>query len=180
MAELPDISEFEQITSAESLNKSVEAISQTIGNELKGQNWTALIVLKGSSLFASDLCRLLEPYLPSLTFEFISISTYKNALSPQAKPQFSWESESDWNNKNILIIEDIVDSGATLNFLSQNLISRGALRVECVSMTLKEGVTPSYNPRWNAILSPNRFLIGSGLDLAGKHRHLPGIWALRE
>lgn len=180
MAELPDIKDFEQIISADSLRESVEAIALQIGKQLQGQEWTALVVLKGSSFFASDLCRLLEPYLPNLNLEFISISTYKDALSPQLEPEFSWESESDWNKKNVLIIEDIVDSGATLKFLSKNLLSRGALRVECVSMTLKEGVTPSYLPKWNAILSPNRFLIGSGLDLAGKYRHLPGIWALRE
>jgi len=132
-------------------------------------------LLKGSFLFLADLVREIRA---PLQVDFLVASSYGAGTSSSGEVRLLYEPPSDLEGRTVLLVEDIVDSGTTLERLVPLLERRGARRVDVCTLLHKRlpGVTAEV--RWVGFDAPNSFLVGYGLDHAEHFRHLPYIASL--
>ena len=162
------------------ISKIVSDLGQRITNEYKGSDkpLIVIIILKGSLIFASDLIRKIE--LP-LEIEFMKVSSYgagtKNSGEIKIHLDLNREHLEDYN---ILIIEDIVDSGRTLSRLTQLLKNRNANNVKtCTLLDKPSRREVEFAPDFSGATIPDEFVIGYGLDFDEKYRNLPFVGILK-
>lgn len=132
-------------------------------------------LLKGSFLFLADLVRELR--VP-LQVDFLVASSYGAGTSSSGEVRLLYEPPSDLEGRTVLLVEDIVDSGTTLERLVPLLERRGARRVEVCTLLHKRLPRATAKVRWVGFDAPNSFLVGYGLDHAEHFRHLPYIASL--
>ena len=142
----------------------VKEMGAEITRDFEGKDLTVICILKGAVVFFVDLIREID--LP-MTMDFMAISSYGSATKPI-------------NGKDVLIIEDIVDSGMTLSFLKENLLSRGAASLHIATLLDKpERRRVPLHVDYSGFTIPDEFVVGYGLDYAEKYRNLPDIGVLR-
>lgn len=130
-------------------------------------------VLKGAFMFLSDLSKQVD--LP-IEFDFMAVSSYGAATRSSGVVRIVKDLEIDLSGRHVLIVEDIIDSGLTLQFLRKNLLARGPASVEVCALLVKEGlqkVDPQL--RYVGFGIPPEFVVGYGLDAAERYRNLPYI-----
>lgn len=132
-------------------------------------------VLKGAFVFLSDLARALT--LP-VQIDFVSASSYGDGRNSSGIVRIEHDLRMSVQGRNILLVEDIVDSGVTLDHLVSLFMERGAATVEMCTLLHKRIATPAREPRFVGFDAPNSFLVGYGLDHAEDFRHLPYIASL--
>lgn len=132
-------------------------------------------VLKGAFVFMSDLARALT--LP-VQVEFISVSSYGDGRVSSGTVRIEQEPRMPVRGRNLLLVEDIVDSGTTLDQVVSLLRERGAASIETCALLHKRIASPEHEPRFVGFDAPNAFLVGYGLDDAEDFRHLPYIASL--
>ena len=160
------------ITENEIANR-VNEIAANLNHNCAGEKNILLIsILKGSFIFTADLVR-------KLTFEFdlafMEISSYGNSKEP-GKIQLRLESHLDLKDKNIFIIEDIIDTGNTINFLSCHFEKKGIKSIEYVTLLLKnEKYKTNQTIKYIGFNINDVFVAGYGMDYDGKYRNLPYI-----
>lgn len=132
-------------------------------------------LLKGSFLFLADLVR--EIRLP-IHVDFLVASSYGAGTSSSGEVRLLYEPPSDLDGRTVLLVEDIVDSGTTLERLVPLLERRGAKRVDVCALLHKRLPGVTVDVRWTGFDAPNSFLVGYGLDHAEHFRHLPYIASL--
>ncbi|MBB4687775.1 hypoxanthine phosphoribosyltransferase [Amycolatopsis jiangsuensis] len=133
-------------------------------------------VLKGAVMFMTDFARALE--LPS-QLEFMAVSSYGSSTSSSGVVRILKDLDRDIAGRDVLIVEDIVDSGLTLSWLLKNLASRNPASLEVVSLLRKpEAVKVDVPVRYIGFDIPNEFVVGYGLDYAERYRDLPYIGTL--
>ncbi|MGH7883482.1 MAG: hypoxanthine phosphoribosyltransferase [Candidatus Dormibacteraceae bacterium] len=135
-----------------------------------------IVVLKGATVFAADLLRCLN--IPA-ELEFVRASSYGSGTSSSGKVKFAHLVEGPLTSRHILLIEDIVDSGHTINFISEQLKHHQPASVRLV--TLLDRPARRVQPveiDFSGFTIPDRFVVGYGLDYAGLYRELPGIYSL--
>lgn len=142
----------------------------------EGEHLLLLGLLKGSFIFISDLCR--EIARP-LHVDFLVASSYGSGTSSSGEVRLLYDPEAELRDKHVLLVEDIVDSGTTLNRLVPLLREREPRSLELVAL-LHKHVAPSLvmEPRWVGFDAPTEFLIGYGLDHSEDFRNLPFIGSL--
>jgi hypoxanthine phosphoribosyltransferase len=148
-------------------------ISQYYGNE------TPILVgvLNGAVMFMADLARKM-PH--DVRFEFMAVSSYGDGTVSTGAVRILKDLDSDIAGKSVLIVEDIVDSGTTLEYLLRMLKERDPSDVRVVSLLRKpEARASGTNPDWVGFEIENEFVVGFGLDVAGKYRNLPYIAVTR-
>ena len=162
------------------ISKIVSDLGQRITNEYKNSDkpLIVIIILKGSLIFASDLIRKIE--LP-LEIEFMKVSSYgagtKNTGEIKIHLDLNREHLEDYN---ILIIEDIVDSGRTLSRLTRLLKNRNANNVKtCTLLDKPSRREVEFVPDFSGATIPDEFVIGYGLDFDEKYRNLPFVGILK-
>jgi hypoxanthine phosphoribosyltransferase len=131
-------------------------------------------VLKGAMLFMSDLARLIE--LP-VEVDFMAVSSYGTATSTSGVVRIVKDLDVDLKDRHVLVVEDIVDSGLTLNYLRRYLGARSPASLEVCALLLKEGeqrVTQSL--KYVGFTIPSTFVVGYGLDVAERFRNLQGVY----
>jgi hypoxanthine phosphoribosyltransferase len=129
-------------------------------------------LLKGSFLFMADLVRQIR--LP-LQIDFLVASSYGDKAVSSGTVDLLYDPSADFSGRAVLIVEDVVDSGTTLEALVPRLESRGATKVDVCTLLHKRLPSALYEPRWVGFDAPNSFLVGYGLDYAEDFRHLPYI-----
>jgi hypoxanthine phosphoribosyltransferase len=130
-------------------------------------------VLKGAFMFMSDLARAID--LP-VEFDFMAVSSYGSATRTSGVVRILKDLDVDLTGRHVLIVEDIVDSGLTLQYLRRNLVARGAASVEVCALLVKEGMQrEDPQLRYVGFRIPPEFVIGYGLDVAERYRNLPYI-----
>jgi hypoxanthine phosphoribosyltransferase len=130
-------------------------------------------VLKGAFMFMSDLARAIE--LP-VEFDFMAVSSYGSATRTSGVVRILKDLEIDLTDRDVLIVEDIVDSGLTLAYLRKNLAARGPASMEVCALLVKEGLQRADpDLKYIGFTIPDRFVIGYGLDVAERYRNLPFI-----
>jgi hypoxanthine phosphoribosyltransferase len=132
-------------------------------------------VLKGAFVFMSDLARAVD--LP-VEFDFMAVSSYGSATKTSGVVRIVKDLDLDLTGRDVLLIEDIVDSGLTLNYVLKNLQSRGPASLEVCALIVKEGIQKiEPHLRYVGFRIPDEFVVGYGLDAGERFRNLTSIHA---
>ncbi|WP_059016571.1 hypoxanthine phosphoribosyltransferase [Mycobacterium sp. M26] len=144
--------------------------------DLNGQDLLLVTVLKGAVMFVTDLARAIP--LPT-QLEFMAVSSYGSSTSSSGVVRILKDLDRDIHDRDVLIVEDIVDSGLTLSWLLRNLATRHprSLRV-CTLLRKPEAVRADVDIAYVGFDIPNEFVVGYGLDYAERYRDLPYIGTL--
>ena len=134
-------------------------------------------LLKGAFVFTSDLVRAMDRR--SLSVEFITAALYGQGTDPGRDVRILQDSAKAVAGKHVLLVEDVVDSGKTLNRIGDVLAARSPRSLEVVALLHKRIATDlRYEPRWVGFDAPPEWLVGYGLDLGERYRHLPYVAAV--
>ena len=141
-----------------------------------GQDLLLVTVLKGAVMFVTDLARAIP--LPT-QFEFMAVTSYGTSTSSSGVVRILKDLDRDINDRDVLIVEDVVDSGLTLSWLSRNLATRHprSLRV-CTLLRKPDAVGANVDIAYVGFDIPNEFVVGYGLDYQERYRDLPYIGTL--
>ncbi|WP_143262020.1 hypoxanthine phosphoribosyltransferase, partial [Allokutzneria sp. NRRL B-24872] len=144
--------------------------------EGKGADLLLIGVLKGAVMFMTDFARALP--VP-VQLEFMAVSSYGSATSSSGVVRILKDLDRDITGRDVLIVEDIIDSGLTLSWLLKNLQSRGPASLEVCSLLRKpDAVQVDVPVKYVGFDIPNEFVVGYGLDYAERYRDLPYIGTL--
>ncbi len=170
---LNDGAKIKVLISEEELMGKIKELGKQITEDYKGKNPILVAVLRGSFIFVADICRELK--IP-VTFDFMAVSSYGNSKFSSGIVRITKDLEFNIENKNVLIIEDIIDSGRTLNYLIKNLEARNPKSIEVCALLDKNVPRKKKNKiKYKGFDIPNKFVVGYGLDYAEKYRNIPFI-----
>lgn len=168
---------FREFIGSDKIALRISEIADKINSELKGRNLLFIGVLNGSFLFAADLYRLIK--LPS-QISFLKLSSY-DGMESTGKIRRLIGLNEDIKGRTIVIIEDIIDSGMTLQGIIADLKEKGVEEIKIASLLLKpEAYKGDYNIDYIGFEIPNDFVVGYGLDYDGFGRNLDSIYTLAE
>ena len=170
------------LLSSEAIQTKVAELGAQVGEDYRetidanGQDLLLVTVLKGAVFFVTDLARKIP--LPT-QLEFMAVSSYGSSTSSSGVVRILKDLDRDINDRDVLIVEDIVDSGLTLSWLLRNLATRHprSLRV-CTLMRKPDAVRADVDIAYVGFDIPNEFVVGYGLDYAERYRDLPYIGTL--
>ncbi len=159
------------------LNRRVSELAAEVQGLYVGQDLVLIGVLKGAIMFMTDLARQLP--LP-LEMDFMAVSSYGNATQSSGVVRITKDLDGSIEGRNVLLVEDVVDSGLTLRYLLENLRSRNpaSLRV-CALLNKRVPRKADVTVDHVGFVIPNRFVVGYGLDFAENYRNLPYIGVLK-
>ena len=161
---------------ADAIDARVRALGEEISGAYAPEDALLVVgVLKGAFVFMADLVRQIT--LPLHT-DFLVASSYGDRTVSSGRVQLLHDLVLSMDGRSVLLVEDIVDSGTTLEKLIPRLKERGARRVDVCALLHKKAASTGIEPRWVGFDAPNDFLVGYGLDLAEDFRHLPYIASL--
>jgi hypoxanthine phosphoribosyltransferase len=169
--ESPDLGEV--VVDAASLQARVAELGAEITRDYAGREPLLIGVLKGAAMFMTDLARAIA--LP-LEIDFMAVSSYGNATRTSGVVRIVKDLDIDLTGRDVLIVEDIVDSGLTLSYLRRTLAARGASTLEVCALLVREGLQKTDEDlRYVGFRIPPKFVVGYGLDFAEKYRNLPYV-----
>ncbi len=172
---LPDELQFVLLDEA-AIQKRVAELGARVAHDYAGQDLRLVTVLKGGLFFLADLCRAID--LP-LTLDFMAVSPYTPGVGGAVR--VTKDLSDDIAGARVLLVEDVVDTGLTVNYVYTLLMARGAASVEICTLLDKPARRIAPVPiAYCGFEMPDRFLVGYGLDLGGRHRNLRSIVALRD
>ncbi len=160
----------------EQLADAVKALGERITRDYAGKKPVFVCILKGASVFFCDLIRQVD--LP-LEIEFMVVSSYGASTKSSGEVKLVKDLDRSIHGRDVIIVEDIVDSGMTLNFLKKSLISRGAASLRIAALLDKPArrVAP-LTVDYSCFEVPDAFVVGYGLDYNEVYRNLPDIGIL--
>ncbi len=168
----------EVLISEEEITQKVKELGAKITKDYEGKPLLCVCILKGSILFTADLIR--EIKLP-LEIDFMAVSSYGSSTESSGIVRILKDLDKSVEGQNILIIEDIIDSGLTLQYLLNNLNNRKAESVKvCTFLDKKERRVVDIVPDYSGYVIPDKFVVGYGLDFAGKYRNLKYVGIYNE
>ena len=166
----------EVLVSAEEVQRRVAELGEQITSDYAGRSLLLIGVLKGAVFFLSDLMRFIG--VP-VEVDFMAVASYGSATDSSGVVRILKDLDAAIEGRDVLIVEDIVDSGLTLQYLMRNLGSRNPSTLEvCALLTKPERRKVDLPTRYVGFEIPNRFVVGYGLDYAERHRNLPYVAAL--
>jgi hypoxanthine phosphoribosyltransferase len=166
----------EVLVGAEELRLRVAELAERISSDYADRSLLLVGVLKGAMFFLSDLMRLID--IP-VEVDFMAVASYGSATDSSGVVRILKDLDIAIEDRDVLIVEDIVDSGLTLQYLLRNLGSRNPRTLEvCALLTKPERRKVDLPTRYVGFEIPDRFVIGYGLDYAERHRNLPFVAAL--
>ena len=159
----------------EAIAHRVAVLGQEISTDYANGHLTVLVVLKGSFVFAADLIRAID--LP-MNVEFIGLRSYGSRQETSGVVQITMDVKHPLGGQDILIVEDIVDTGLTVDYLKANLATRKPASIKLAALLHKPSRTEkAVDIDYLGFTVPDRFVIGYGLDDNGQWRNLPYIGA---
>ena len=164
------------VVEEDQLQHRVAELGAEISRDYEGRDLFMMGVLKGAVFFLADLMR--EVHVPC-ELDFMAVSSYGSLTDSSGVVRILKDLDSSIEGKDVLIVEDIVDSGLTLNYLLRNLRGRGPRSLEVCALLVKPARRKIELPiRYVGFEIPNRFVVGYGLDLDQRHRNLPYVAAI--
>ena len=165
------------LLSEEEIKARVQEMGDQLYDAFHDKNPLFVGVLKGCFIFMADLVRAAQ--LKS-ELEFIGVSSYQNGTKSSGVVQITRDLQEDINGRDVIIVEDILDSGNTLEFLKKYLMAKGAASVTIVTLLDKparreKAITADYI----GFVVPDEFVVGYGLDYAQQYRNMPYIGVLK-
>jgi hypoxanthine phosphoribosyltransferase len=162
--------------SEDQIRGRIAEMCREIERDYGGQDLLLVGVLKGAVMVMADLAR--ELTLP-IEMDWMAVSSYGAGTQSSGVVRILKDLDTDLTNRQVLIVEDIIDSGLTLSWLLENLRSRGAAGVEvCALLRKPEAMKMRVDPRYVGFDIPNEFVVGYGLDFAERYRNLRGVGVL--
>ena len=159
------------VISEDALQARIRELGEEITRDYAGRPPLLVGVLKGAFMFMSDLSRAID--LP-VEFDFMAVSSYGSATRSSGVVRIIKDLDLDLTDRHVLIVEDIVDSGLTLDYLRKNLMARGPASMEVCALLVKEGLQRAeLDLRYTGFTIPPSFVIGYGLDVGERWRNLP-------
>lgn len=166
----------ETLISEDEIAQRIEALGHAITKDFEGQDIVVICVLKGAFMFCSDLIKRIN--LP-LKLEFISLSSYGDNTQSSGSVRLEMDITANIEGKNVLIVEDIVDSGLTIKTLLEIMSVRKPKEVKLASLLFKPSkLKHPVKIDYLGFEIEDKFVIGYGLDYAGRYRELPYIGVL--
>jgi hypoxanthine phosphoribosyltransferase len=177
------MTELKVLISRQQIADRVTAIGAEITRDFSGQAVVLVGVLKGAAIFLSDLARTIQL---DATFDFIGVSSYGNRPTPAQELQHGWDStgevqltkdvDQSMKDRNVILVEDILDTGLTLNYLKKIIVAHQPKTLRIAALLDK----PSRRKQpikadYVGFSIPDEFVVGYGLDYAEKYRNLPDI-----
>lgn len=168
---------LEVLFSEEELDKRVSEIAAEINRDYAGKNLILVSVLRGSFVFMADLVRKIE--LPCL-IDFMSVSSYGKGSTSSGQVQITKDLSEDISGMDVIVVEDILDSGNTLSYLLRLLEQRHPASIRlCTLLDKPERRVKPVEVHYSGFTIPDAFVVGYGLDYAEKYRNLPYIGILK-
>jgi len=144
-------------------------------------SWLVVALLRGSFIFAADLVRAMHKHGLTPKIDFMTLSSYQDGTESSRRVEITHDLNEDVIGKNILLIDDIFDTGRTLRETSKLLQSRGANEIITAVLLEKPARREvGFRPRFAGFQIPDKFVVGYGLDYANQYRTLPFIGVLEE
>jgi hypoxanthine phosphoribosyltransferase len=160
------------------LKKRIKELASEISNDYKDKKPVLVGILKGSFVFLADLIRELQ--IPH-QIDFISVASYGSGKHGSGVVRWLKDLSTNIEGKHVIIVEDIIDSGLTLNYIRNNLLTRNPKSLKIVTLLNKRRSRKTKIPlRYVGFSIPNEFVVGYGLDYDERYRNLPHIALLRD
>ncbi len=165
------------LVTAEDIERRVAELGQAISRDFRGEEVFLVGVLKGAWVFLADLARHIT--IPA-SFDFMSVSSYGAATKTSGVVQIIKDLEESIEGRHVIIVEDIVDTGLTLSYLTDLLRRRrpASLKV-CVLLDKPSRRVAPVSLDYVGFEIPDAFVVGYGLDYGGRFRHVPYVFTLR-
>lgn len=164
--------------SEKELDKACTRLGKQITKDYKGKDLVVIGILKGAQIFMSDLIRKID--IP-VQLDYMSVSSYGNATESSGVVRILKDLDMSIEGKDVLIVEDIVDSGLTLHYLTENLKSRLPSSIRLCTLLDKPDRRKIQVPiEYVGFIVPDEFIVGYGIDYAEKYRNLPYVASLKE
>ncbi len=172
----PDVSEV--VLSEEDIKGIVSRMGNAITTDYKDRNPLVVAVLKGAVVFTADIMRAIKC---PIAVDFMAVSSYGDGVKSSGVVRIVKDLDAKVEGRDVLIVEDILDSGLTLSYLIRMLEARGASSVKVAAFLVKDvtGKKPAVHPEYVGAHVPDEFIVGYGLDYAERYRNLPYIGILK-
>lgn len=172
----PDVESV--LFSEEDIAQIVKRMGEQISRDYAGKDLVLIAVLRGAVVFMGDLMRAID--VP-LAIDFMAVSSYGANAKSSGIVRIVKDLDMDIKGRDVLIVEDILDSGLTLKYLMQNLSNRGPASLEVATFLWKDvkGKQAAIDPKYVGTHCPDAFVVGYGLDYAEHYRNLPYVGILK-
>ena len=172
----PDVSEV--VLSEQDIKDIVTRMGDAITADYKEKNPLVVAVLKGAVVFTADIMRAIKC---PIAVDFMAVSSYGDGVKSSGVVRIVKDLDTKIEGRDVLIVEDILDSGLTLSYLIRMLEARGANSVKVAAFLVKdvEGKKPAVHPEYVGAHVPDEFIVGYGLDFTERYRNLPYIGILK-
>jgi len=169
---------IDEMISAKSIAARVEALAREIGTEFAGTNKLVVVgLLRGSFVFIADLVRELD--LP-VEVDFLEASSYGNSMESSREVRILKDLRSGIEGRDVLVVEDIIDTGHTMAHVTDYLSTRGPARMKTIALLDKPARREvDFKADWTGFEIPDEFVVGYGIDYAQRNRNLPHIGKVR-
>lgn len=168
----------EVLYTEEQLREKIKELGKQISEDYKGKDLILIGILKGSVMFMADLMKEIDIFC---SMDFMAVSSYGSSTQSSGVVKIIKDLDFPIEGKDVLIVEDIIDSGVTLAYLKDYLNSRKPNSLEIVALLNKpDRRKAKVSPKYIGFQVPDYFLVGYGLDYAEKYRNLPFIGILKE
>lgn len=166
----------ETLVSRKEIEAAVTRLAKEISEDYKGKDLIVVGILKGAAVFLADLIRKIDC---PMIMDFMQVSSYYNGTVSSGNVKIKKDLDYDISGKDVLIVEDIIDSGVTMQCLKRELFSRNPNSIRIVAAFDKPSRrTVDFRADYIGIEVPDKFIVGYGLDYAGKYRNLPDVCVL--
>jgi hypoxanthine phosphoribosyltransferase len=164
------------VVTEEQIQKRLKELAAQVEKDYEGRDLLLIGVLKGAVMAMADFSRHLQRHID---MDWMAVSSYGAGTQSSGVVRILKDLDKDILNREVLIIEDILDTGLTLSWLTENLTSRGAKSVNILTVLRKpDAAKVSVNPKYVGFDIPSEFVVGYGLDFNEKYRNLPFIGVL--
>lgn len=172
---LKDINKI--IHTEEEIKKKVEELAEKINSDFKGQEFVAIGILKSALYFFMDLVRALPT---NLIIDFLEISDYGTSQTQSKEIRIVQDVEETIKSKHVLIVEDLIDTGLTMNYILSHIKSKEPASIKiCTLINRTKNRIVNIPVTYTGFFSEDNFLVGYGSDMKGLYRHLPFICTLK-
>ncbi len=175
---IPTMPEFIPVIEKDEIQRRVASVADAISADYQGRELVLIGVLKGAFVFLADLVRQIK--LEKIKIDFIQASSYGADTVSSEKIVIKQDADVDLRGKDVLLVEDIIDTGLTLAHLVNHLRGRGPNSIKiCAMIDKSERRKRAIKVDYACAAVEKGFLVGYGLDYAEKYRNLPGIYHLK-
>ena len=168
------LDEINVLISEEEINKRIEEIAEQLSKDYNNEEIILVCILSGAVYFTVELSRKIKSGLVKL--DFMKVSSYGDNTQTTGNIEFKLDISNDIEDKNVIIVEDIIDTGITLSYLYDYLSNKNPKSLKiCVLLDKKERREKDIKVDYVGFEIENKFVVGYGLDYAGKYRELPYV-----